>query len=136
VTVPPGFTPLVSSPFSTHVGPLWVCRLGGLPVVGLTIEARHANSLGIAHGGLLTAVADVALGQAVKAVLPAGSNGMTTDLYVAFLAPAVIGDWVEAHPAMDLQGHRLIRATCELRSTSRTIARISGTFLVSDQSST
>jgi hypothetical protein len=31
---------------------------------------------------------------------------------------------------MDLQGRRLVRATCELLTASRTIAKISGTFLV------
>jgi uncharacterized protein (TIGR00369 family) len=127
---PPGFTQLHTSAFSDHVGPLWVKQEGGLPVVALLIDRRHTNSLGIAHGGLLATIADVALGQAVKAVLPPGSSGMTADLHVAFLAPAAIGEWVEAHTTMDLQGRRLIRATSELRSPSRTVAKISGTFLV------
>jgi uncharacterized protein (TIGR00369 family) len=130
---PPGFTPLHTSAFSDHVGPLWVRRqVEGLPVVALQIDERHANSLGIAHGGLLATIGDVALGQAVKAVLPPGSGGMTADLHVAFLAPAAIGEWVEAHTTMDLQGRRLIRATSELRSPSGTVAKISGTFLVAD----
>jgi acyl-coenzyme A thioesterase PaaI-like protein len=130
VSGPPGFVPLRTSAFSDHVGPLWVKHGTGLPVVGLHIDQRHANTLGIAHGGLLATVGDVALGQAVKAVLPPGSAGMTADLYVVFLATAAIGDWVEAHTTMDLHSRRLIRATSELRSPARTVAKISGTFLV------
>jgi uncharacterized protein (TIGR00369 family) len=132
VTVPAGFSPLHTSPFSEHVGPLWACSDDGLPVVGLRIEERHANSLGIAHGGLLAAVADIALGRAVRAVLPPGSNSMTADLFLSFLAPAAIGDWLEAHTTMDLLGRRLIRATCELRVGNRTAAKVHGTFLVTD----
>ena len=61
---PPGFEPLFrTSPFLDTVGPLFYRRdpERGL-VIGLRIAEKHANARGIAHGGLLLTLADIALG--------------------------------------------------------------------------
>ncbi len=61
---PPGFEPLFrTSPFLETVGPLFYRRdpERGL-VIGLRIAEKHANARGIAHGGLLVTLADIALG--------------------------------------------------------------------------
>src|ERR1041384_1854014 len=63
-TPPPGFEPLFrTSPFLDTIGPLFYRRDPdrGL-VIGLRIAEKHANARGIAHGGLLVTLADIALG--------------------------------------------------------------------------
>jgi acyl-coenzyme A thioesterase 13 len=129
--VPPGFSRLQSSPFSDLVGPLYRCDEGDLPAVGLVIQPEHANTMGFAHGGLLATLADVALGQALKAVLPKGLTAVTANLNITFLGSAAVGEWVEAWPAIDKRGTRLIFLTCELRSPGGPVAKVSATFAVS-----
>jgi acyl-coenzyme A thioesterase 13 len=129
--VPSKFSRLQSSPFSDLVGPLYRCDEGDLPRVGLVIRSDHANTMGFAHGGLLATLSDVALGQAVKAVLPEGFTAVTANLNMTFLGSAAVGDWVEAWTSIDKQGKRILFATCELRSPVGLIAKVSATFAVS-----
>ena len=50
------------------------------------IGAHHANQMGVAHGGLLMTLLDVAMGSAARA--HADANVMTVDMQTAFVAPA------------------------------------------------
>ena len=61
---PPGFEPLFrTSPFLDHLGPFFMRRLvDGTFVVGVRIQPHHANGRGVAHGGLLMTLCDIALG--------------------------------------------------------------------------
>jgi uncharacterized protein (TIGR00369 family) len=87
--------------------------------------------MGFAHGGLLATLSDIALGHALKAVLPKGLTAVTANLNMTFLGSAAVGDWVEAWTMIDKQGKRLIFATCELRTPVGLIAKASATFAVS-----
>jgi hypothetical protein len=46
VAIPDHFEPLVASPFSERIGPLYVSRLEEGAVVGVRIEPYHANRAG------------------------------------------------------------------------------------------
>src|SRR5437763_10564841 len=59
-----GFEALSSSPFAGLVGPLYVDRSAARTVVRVRVADQHTNSFGKVHGGLLSTVADVAIGQA------------------------------------------------------------------------
>ncbi len=50
------------------------------------IDAHHGNQMGVAHGGLLMTLLDVAMGSAARAHVEA--NVMTVDMHTAFTAPA------------------------------------------------
>jgi len=57
--VPEGFKPIPRlSPFNALVGPLYERRTGEALAIGLRIEAKHTNSRGICHGGVLATLAD------------------------------------------------------------------------------
>ena len=61
--VPVGFEPLFrTSPFLEMLGPLYCRRDTGRLVIGLRITAKHANARGLAHGGVLLTLCDIALG--------------------------------------------------------------------------
>jgi len=128
--VPPEFSRLRSSPFSDLAGPFYVCDEGGLPVVGLVVEPTHANTMGFAHGALLATLADIALGQSLKAALPVGTSAVTANMNLTYLGSAAVGDWIEARTTLDKQGKRLVFATCELTSTSGLIAKVVATFAI------
>ncbi|GIO41903.1 PaaI family thioesterase [Paenibacillus apis] len=53
--------------------------------IGLNADERHLNSMGIVHGGVLSAMMDQSMGTLVAAVK--GRLGVTTHLNVQFLSP-------------------------------------------------
>lgn len=128
--IPAGFEPLSTSPFSEQIGPLYVSNRDPLPVIGVRIEAQHANRAGRAHGGLLMSVADIALSRAVRTHLPAGAVMATADLHIAFLDGVSEGEWLDAEPSIDRVGRSLIHASCLLKAGERNVARVLATFAV------
>ena len=128
--IPPHFTPLSTSPFSERIGPLYVNSRDPGPVIGVRIEAHHANRAGRAHGGLLMTLADIALTRAAREHVPPGATLATADLHIAFLDALGPGEWVEALPSVDRIGRALIHASCLLRAGERHVARAMGTLAV------
>src|SRR5688572_31333525 len=75
--IPEGFRAIERlSPFNALVGPLYERRDGDAVSIGLAIEAKHTNSRGICHGGVLATLADLALGYAMLA--KSGDKGFVT----------------------------------------------------------
>jgi uncharacterized protein (TIGR00369 family) len=52
----------------------------------VTVEPHHGNQMGVAHGGLLMTLLDVSMGTAARSAV--GTNVVTVDMQVAFMAPA------------------------------------------------
>lgn len=130
MTVPEGFQALDASPFTELVGPLYIDARGAVPVLGIEVLPRHANTHGWAHGGLLATLADVALSRAVRAHLPDGTSMATADLHIAFLDSVVPGSWLEARPTVDRAGRSIIHASCVVCDGERVVARALGTWAV------
>jgi uncharacterized protein (TIGR00369 family) len=59
---------------------------GGRSRLEVTVESRHGNQAGVAHGGLLMTLLDVCMGSAARSAV--GGNVVTVDMQVAFTAPA------------------------------------------------
>ena len=132
--IPEGFSRVQRpqpNPFNELVGPLYSRRDGGAISLGLRIEARHCNSRGICHGGLLATLADVALGYAcVAAGGPEGESGsfVTTNLSIDYLAPAQVGDWVQSDVKVLNPGSRTATASGFLVANGNPVVRASATF--------
>jgi acyl-coenzyme A thioesterase 13 len=126
-----GYGPLPrSSNFLQMVGPLYCKPEGQGLILGLRIEERHANSRGIAHGGLLTTLADLALGYNCGRAAGFGRTLITTSITIDFIASASIGDWLTAQTDVHQTGKRLGFANCYLMVGEKRIARASGIFSV------
>jgi len=127
---PPGFEPLFrTSPFLETVGPLF-CRRDperGL-VIGLRIAEKHANARGIAHGGLLLTLADIALGYRTAFAQDPPTGMITASLSADFAGSAKVGDWVEAHVEVQKVGGRLAFANAFLVVNGERITRGSAVF--------
>jgi uncharacterized protein (TIGR00369 family) len=54
----------------------------------MTLEARHLQQHGAAHGGLIATIADHTAGGAAATLVEAGSHTMTAELKVSMLRPA------------------------------------------------
>jgi len=129
-SVPEGFEQFRASPFAVAAGPFFINRDGPLPVVGVLLEPQHANTAGAGHGGLLLTAADIALGQAVKAVLPEHAVAVTMDLHSMFMVATRLGQWLDVVPTVDRVGRSMVFATCTVVTDGTTVARMSGTFFV------
>jgi hypothetical protein len=61
---PPGFEAYAEpSGFLERIGPLLQRRTGDAVLFGVRIAEHHCNRRGMAHGGLIVALADIALGK-------------------------------------------------------------------------
>lgn len=128
MTVPAGFEPLADAgDFIDLIGPVHARGEGAERVLGLTIEERHRNVAGKAHGGMLATLVDFALGRAVAA---ADSAGVTASLTTDYLKAVEVGDWVEAHTEVEKAGQTLAFADCSLRVDGREVVRARAVFAV------
>src|SRR5258708_34018180 len=95
-------TPVRVSPFAELLGFDLVERTDGRAVVECTVVAAHANTRGIAHGGIMSALMDTACGGAV-AYQPAseGRPAGTVSPTVTYLHPAHAGDRARAAPVRE-----------------------------------
>ena len=80
-------------PFSSHNGPYFHrAEMGELTEQAFFALPRHANGLGLVHGGMLTAFLDGLMGAAVYRKVR--QTAVTIHLSVDFLHMARVGDWV------------------------------------------
>ena len=129
--VPPaGFEPFRSSAFLEQIGPVWVCHRDHPPSFGLVVQARHTNTGGTAHGGLLVALADAALGHGIRMVVGRKLRLVTAGLSVDFAEPVPVGAWVQAQADLQRQSSRTVFANCFLVSDGRRVVRASGIYTV------
>jgi uncharacterized protein (TIGR00369 family) len=92
--IPQGFTEIDVTGFAQANGPWFEKRDGGRLIRGFMPEKRHANTLGIVHGGMLAAFLDSAMGTAVLNALQ--RRAVTLKLSLDYLGPARIGQWLQA----------------------------------------
>ena len=115
-------------PFSTHNGP-YFHRVGGDPgTVGQAFFAlpRHANGLGLVHGGMLSAFMDGLLAMAVGR--GTGQVAMTIHLSTDFLHMARLGEWVIGEARMTRATKDIGFAEGVARSRGVDLVRASGVF--------
>ncbi len=121
---------VAGSPFHTWAGLELISVGDGLAELGMDLRPHHFNPQGIVHGGIITAVADTAIGLALRSKLRAGLTHRTAQLNVHFLAKGEGGRLVGRGHAVRL-GQRMGYGESEvLDGTGQLLARASGTFIV------
>ena len=126
---PAGFRPANFSPgFLDRGGPYWLGKADGRTIVGLRIDEGHLNYQDVAHGGVLTTFADVALSFALFTSENPPQPVATATLTVNFLGAARLGDWLEAEARIDRIGKRLGYVSGSISCGDETIATMSGVF--------
>jgi len=94
-SVPTGFVELTEAiGFAAANGPWFEKIEDGRLVRGFLAGARHANSLGIVHGGMMAAFLDSAMGSTVWHVLR--RRAVTLKLSLDYLGPGRVGEWLQA----------------------------------------
>lgn len=130
---PDGFEPFDNQgPFLEAIGPVHVRGVDDGQTFGLRAEERHANHRGTVQGGLLSTLADFALGRAIEADAEDGKDRATVSLTVDFLKPARPGDWIESRTTVDRVGGTLSFADCSLSVDGREIVRARAVWVVAE----
>ena len=128
--IPDGFRRLdAGGAYFRLLGPVYIRpEASGTSTVALRVAEHHLNIQGMAHGGMLTTLADSALG--INLSLARGRRGaqVTVSLTADFLSGARAGDWLEAHVAVTRIGKRLAYANCDLKVGERHVLRSSAVF--------
>ena len=101
--------------------------------LAVRVRRQHCNGRGFAHGGLIAALADNAMG--LSAAVVAGEVGgqrprgaVTTNLALDFIDSAAIGDWLVVQPTVLKVGRTLAFVECRVLCGDRLIARGNATF--------
>ena len=114
-------------PFTTHNGPYF-----HKPAPGEFTEQafyalkRHANGLGLVHGGMLSAFMDGLLAGAVYRATRA--TGMTIHLSIDFLHMARVGEWVMGEARVTRATKDVVFVEGRAHSRGHDVVRASGLF--------
>ena len=118
---------MTETKFTTAFG-IEVRRAEGGVEARLTLAPQHLNKRGVAHGGVVAALLDTALGAAVVAAIPKEWWCATISLQVQFLDGASHGDLVATGVCLR-RGRTTAFASGEVRdTTSRLIATAQGSW--------
>lgn len=122
-----------SSPLTNPWEPLFSRETADAVQIALDIREPHCNSRDFAHGGLISALADNAMGMsAVRQArrYPGAENAgaVTVALTMDFIGAAQVGDCVEFVPTVLKVGRTLAFVECRVICGERLIARGSATF--------
>jgi acyl-coenzyme A thioesterase PaaI-like protein len=130
--VPEGFAPhLRRSPLTDPWEPLYSRLTDEGVIIGLRLGTPHTNSRGFAHGGLIGALADNAMGLSCGTRLDAASSGLlTVTLSVDFLGRGAIGQWLEFRTTFVKVGKVLCFAQSFVTADQEVIAKASASFRV------
>jgi uncharacterized protein (TIGR00369 family) len=103
---------------------------GGEAELGMDLQEQHFNPQRIVHGGIISAMADTAIGLALRSVLPSGTTHRTAQLNVHFLAKGEGNRLVGRGHARHM-GRRMGYGESEVLDARGTLlAKASATFIV------
>jgi len=131
IDAPEGFAPhFRQSPLTNPWEPLYSRREDGVVAIGFRAGEAHANSRGFVHGGMISALADNAMGLSCGQALGESASLVTVNLAVDFLGSAAIGQWLEVAPAVARTGSTLCFAEALVTADGEPCARAHATFRV------
>jgi acyl-coenzyme A thioesterase 13 len=129
--VPEGFRQLdVPDEFIRMAGPLWAKPEADGLRIGLPLEERHGNPMGVAHGGLLVTVADMVMGVGSGFATGIFWPHPTISLTSEFVRGARLGQWLEGKARIARRTVNFCFASCDLLCGGEIVLVSSGVFKV------
>lgn len=117
------------SPLTDPWEPLYSRRDGERFHLGLHVDRPHCNSRGKAHGGLISALADNAMGIAcVAAAGGQGGGAVTVQLSLDFIGSVDAGQWLEIAAEPTKLGRTLAFAEARITADGELVARATAVF--------
>lgn len=128
--LPPGFEAHVrKSPVTDPWEPLYAKREGETFSLGLRIAHSHCNARGLLHGGVISALADNAMGLACVTRM-GGVSALTVSLSIDFLSVGRSGQWLEVRAVPAKLGRTLAFADARIEADGEMIAKAAATFRI------
>jgi len=121
----------VSSPYYQAMGMSLLEIEEGRAVLRLAIQPAQLNADGIVHGGVLPAIADGAMGNALRTLHGSAAQVLTAEVHLHYLRP-VSGGALVADGRVVRSGRRVSFAEVEIRdeANNRLVAKGNGIFVV------
>jgi len=103
----------------------------GTAVVEMATTEDMANHSGFVHGGMISTLADSAMGRSLRTLSPGVVRAMSFDLKLNFINAAKVGEKLRATGHVIHAGRRTAVAECRVEgSGGRLVATASATFAV------
>ena len=99
---------------------------------GLRVDQQHGNSMGICHGAVLMALADIAAASGVNIARGELAGAPTINLSLDFVSAAHMGEWLQADVQLAEIRRRFGFSSGVIRTGERVVARFNGTFYFPD----
>ena len=116
------------SPLTEPWEPLYRRISGDTVILGLRAGPAHTNSRGFVHGGLISALADNAMGLSCSRKLGGDTRLVTANLTVDFLGVANIGQWLEFDTVFVKPGGTLCFTQAFVTADGQPCARANAVF--------
>jgi uncharacterized protein (TIGR00369 family) len=131
LAIPEGFAPhFRKSPLTEPWEPIYSKATDKAVILGLRLAEPHTNSRGLAHGGLISSLADNAMGLSCGHVLGGGTRLVTVSLTVDFIGAIAVGQWLQVETEVIKTGSTLCFAQCFVTADGVPAARASATYRV------
>lgn len=118
-----------TSPLTAPWEPIYSRKTETSVILGLHLRKEHCNSRGFAHGGLISALADNAMGLSCGLAL-GGTRLVTVSLTVDYLDSGRVGAWLEIEPTFVRAGKTICFAQAFVTADGAPIARANAVFRV------
>ena len=103
----------------------------GTAVVEMTTTEDMSNHSGFVHGGMISTLADSAMGRSVRTLKPGVVRAMSFDLKLNFISAARVGEDLRATGHVIHAGRRTVVTECRVEGKDgRLVATASATFAV------
>jgi uncharacterized protein (TIGR00369 family) len=103
----------------------------GTATIEMKAREDMANHSGFVHGGMISTLADSAMGLSVRTLKPGVVRSMSFDLKLSFISAARIGETLRATGRVIHAGRRTVVTECRVEGPDgKLVATASGTFSV------
>lgn len=129
VAVPEGFENLFRvSNFVDLFGPVYQKKSESTYILAIRVADKHCNIRGNLHGGVVSSLADTAMGYNVAFSEDPPTSSVTINLSVDYIGRIQKGDWLEAHVDIEKKGNRIVFVSCRFFVEEKIVARSNGVF--------
>lgn len=130
IPVPDGFERhFRQSPVTDPWEPIYFRHDGEVFSLGLRIDTPHCNTRSFLHGGVISALADNALGLCCVLQLE-GVSALTVNLAIDFLAVGKKGQWLEVRAKPTKLGGTLAFSEAQIYAADILVGRANATFRI------
>ena len=118
------------SPLTDPWEPIYSKQTPDALVLGIRLATPHTNARGFAHGGLIAALTDKAMGHSCALKMRGTHSLVTVSMAIDFISSAQVGQWLTVETDVIKTGSTLCFAQCFVKADDVAIARANATFRV------